>query len=161
MASLIQIQRPTAYYLGNRACRLLHITRGHVKLIIVVICECVVGLQTSSRHRGTADNRVSKVTCLKTLISTGSDAQMVLGYFHRPKKPLIQSRYTHISECFLLARLRRRTNGIILGGCSCYRHDCEMWMLACVGLRQCTLEFQVLYDLHPHASMISVSLLHD
>ena len=25
-----------------------------------------------------------------------------------PKKPLIQSRYTHISECFLLARLRRR-----------------------------------------------------
>ena len=31
-----------------------------------------------------------------------------VGYFHRPKKPLIQSRYTHISECFLLARLRRR-----------------------------------------------------
>ena len=27
-----------------------------------------------------------------------------VGYFHRPKKPLIQSRYTHISECFLLAR---------------------------------------------------------
>ena len=34
------------------------------------------------------------------------------GYFHRPKKPLIQSRYTHISECFLLARLRRRINGL-------------------------------------------------
>ena len=34
-----------------------------------------------------------------------------VGYFHRPKKPLIQSRYTHISECFLLARLRRRING--------------------------------------------------
>ena len=33
-----------------------------------------------------------------------------VGYFHRPKKPLIQSRYTHISECFLLARLRRRIN---------------------------------------------------
>ena len=35
-----------------------------------------------------------------------------VGYFHRPKKPLIQSRYTHISECFLLARLRRRINYI-------------------------------------------------
>ena len=34
-----------------------------------------------------------------------------VGYFHRPKKPLIQSRYTHISECFLLARLRRRPTG--------------------------------------------------
>ena len=33
-----------------------------------------------------------------------------VGYFHRPKKPLIQSHYTHISECFLLARLRRRIN---------------------------------------------------
>ena len=31
-----------------------------------------------------------------------------VGYFHRPKKPLIQSRYTHISECFSLARLRWR-----------------------------------------------------
>ena len=35
-----------------------------------------------------------------------------VGYFHRPKKPLIQSRYTHISECFLLARLRRRINAV-------------------------------------------------
>ena len=35
-----------------------------------------------------------------------------VGYFHRPKKPLIQSRYTHISECFLLARLRRRINTV-------------------------------------------------
>ena len=33
-----------------------------------------------------------------------------VGYFHRPQKMLIQSRYTHISECFLLARLRRRIN---------------------------------------------------
>ena len=37
-----------------------------------------------------------------------------VGYFHRPKKPLIQSHYTHISECFLLARLRRRINNYIL-----------------------------------------------
>ena len=37
-----------------------------------------------------------------------------VGYFHRPKKPLIQSRYTLISECFLLARLRRRINGVLL-----------------------------------------------
>ena len=37
-----------------------------------------------------------------------------VGYFHRPKKPLIQSRYTHISECFLLARLRRRINTYII-----------------------------------------------
>ena len=36
-----------------------------------------------------------------------------VGYFHRPKKPLIQSRYTHISECFLLARLRRRIKCIM------------------------------------------------
>ena len=36
-----------------------------------------------------------------------------VGYFHRPKKPLIQSRYTHISECFLLARLRRRINAYV------------------------------------------------
>ena len=35
-----------------------------------------------------------------------------VGYFHRPKKPLIQPRYTHISECFLLARLRRLINTI-------------------------------------------------
>ena len=36
-----------------------------------------------------------------------------VGYFHRPKKPLIQSRYTHISEYFLLARLRRRINNYL------------------------------------------------
>ena len=30
--------------------------------------------------------------------------------FTAPKKTLIQYRYTHISECFLLARLRRRIN---------------------------------------------------
>ena len=38
-----------------------------------------------------------------------------VGYFHRPppkKKTLIQSRNTHISECFLLARLRRRINKV-------------------------------------------------
>ena len=35
--------------------------------------------------------------------------------FTAPKKPLIQSRYTHISECFLLARLRRRIKAIMYG----------------------------------------------
>ena len=46
-----------------------------------------------------------------------------VGYFHRPKKPLIQSRYTHISECFLLARLRRRI-----------KHVSTDWFAAQLGL---------------------------
>ena len=46
------------------------------------------------------------------LIVVASRVGGVVGYFHRPQKPLIQSRYTHISECFLLARLRRRINGL-------------------------------------------------
>ena len=44
-----------------------------------------------------------------------------VGYFHRPKKPLTQSLYTHISECFLLARLRRRINKRYVSSLPCYR----------------------------------------
>ena len=45
------------------------------------------------------------------LIVVASRVGGVVGYFHRPQKNRQYSPITHISECFLLARLRRRING--------------------------------------------------